>query len=214
MRILSQTTIPNPDANLVVIEASVSADEEINLSERYAPIFFDIPDNATSFVLIEAEGENSIMPVDAPQATVSGSPTSLLAWSWNTRSLPNLMRGFRIRFATNVKITFGYFRRGINWLQNNWGCQSCKIAVRTAINMALTAAGIPSPDLYDVVQVLPDDFANIILENLDKLLGQGNPVSEAIRWLLNNWTLPLPGLSRLSDLICQRLGICPPNPRP
>lgn len=225
MEILSSIIVQNSDIAMLTTEVVVNADENISTEQIAFEAFYRgfagyppdaIPrmgDDSSAFVhveLLEGEGETSIWNQAFEGWSSNGTTNARVLWNGAPDvRYPMASMFFRSSARALFRVTIAFLKRGGNWLQRNWRCETCKIAVRAILNAAFSAIGLPPPDLFEAI---PLDRIGEIFEKLIALLGEDHPITRIIRQLLNQPDFRPPGLGALSDLICRWLGICPEPP--
>jgi hypothetical protein len=211
MEPLLRMELHSQDAVVLEWETITEEGEEFS-TETFVQRVESLPENCSGFIHIQSERPNTFVNLrEIPSsAEIFRTPNAILIFTEHGPSLREWAPTLQSQAKTRLRITLGWFKRGGDWLKKNWSCQACKFAVRSLLNAALTAAGIPTPDLLDFLPDLDSDFPGWFLEQVNKILGGDHPISKILSDI--PWqALQSISVNRLAKFICERIGFCPPD---
>ncbi|MAN46354.1 MAG: hypothetical protein GYB49_02115 [Alphaproteobacteria bacterium] len=194
----------------VVLEWETIAEEGEEFSvETFVGRGESLPENCSGFIHVQSDRPNalSVLGELPSSAEIFHTPYAILIFAKHGPSLREWATILQTKARTPLRITLGWFKRGTEWLKKNWSCQACKFAVRSLLNAALTAVGIPTPDMLDLIPDFNLDFAERLLEQINLILGEDNPISDILSDI--PWQrLKSFSIKRVSEYICRMLGFC------
>ncbi|MEP0316983.1 MAG: hypothetical protein ABJL57_16430 [Hyphomonas sp.] len=211
MQFLSTISAQNTDVFVSESEVIAEDGDDFSLAEILrAPPLREV-ESFSAFCHIQSQENNDFELLEELPAgfTVFKTANALLIRASEAVMMFEVQTRIRSAVASKLRITFGFFRRGKEWLRDNWRCEACKLAVRALLNAGLTSAGIPSPDLLDILPVLGDiGSLDEFLNSIHSMVGENHPVAQALEFLGERLRLRPLSINKLVQLICEWLGFC------